>query len=240
MAGHSKWANIKHRKERMDNKRGKVFSRLVKEIVVASKLGGEDPATNPRLRLALQKARDGNLPKDNVEKAIMRGAGKLEGATYEEVRYEGHGPGGVALIVDCLTDNRNRTTAEIRHAFNKNNGSLGTDGSVTYMFERVGQLLYPPGGDGDAVVNAAIEAGASDYVVEEDGSVEVITDPNDFEHVMGQIDAAGQSPGTAEIVMRPSSSIPLGEGDWDRVGRLIDALEECDDTQQVYSNALPE
>ena len=236
MAGHSKWANIKHRKERVDNKRGKAFSRAVKEIYIAAKLGGEDAAANPRLRLALQKAREVNLPKDNIDKAIKRGTGKLEGSSYEEVRYEGYGPDGFAVIVDCLTDNRNRTTSEVRHAFSKHGGTLGTDGSVAYMFERVGQFLYAPGCDQDQVVELGVDAGAADYVIEDDGSVELLASPQDFEKIHAYL-AERQQPDAAEITMRPQSSVSLAGASGDKARRLLEALEDCDDTQQVYSNA---
>lgn len=237
MAGHSKWANIRHRKERMDNKRGKVFSRLVKEIFVAAKLGGEDPASNPRLRLALQKAKEANLPKDNIEKAIQRGVGKLDGATYQEVRYEGHGPSGIAVIVDCLTDNRNRTTAEVRHAFSKHGGTLGSDGSVAYMFDRVGQLIYPPQENSDAVVDKAIELGASDFTVEDNGSVEVLVDTENFHDVVQKMEEGGLAPDTAELIMRPNSNVPVDDDTASKVQNLLDALEDCDDTQNIYCNA---
>ena len=236
MAGHSKWANIKHRKERVDNKRGKAFSRAVKEIYIAAKLGGEDVGANPRLRLALQKAREVNLPKDNIEKAIKRGAGKLEGSNYEEIRYEGYGADGLAVIVDCLTDNRNRTTSEVRHAFTKHGGNLGTEGSVAYMFERVGQFLYAPGCDPDQIVELAIEAGADDYAVEPDGSVELVASAQDFEQVLAYLEER-QRPDTAEIIMRPQNSVSLEGDSGAKARRLLDALEDCDDIQQVYSNA---
>lgn len=237
MAGHSKWANIKHRKERMDNKRGKEFSRLVKEIYVAARLGGDDPATNPRLRLALQKAKEGNLPKDNMDKAIARGAGKLEGVAYEEIRYEGYGPAGIALIVDCLSDNRNRTTSEVRHAFSKHGGTLGTDGSVAFMFERVGQLLFAPGCDVDKLVELAIEAGARDFVADADGSLEIVSDTDSFEAVIEALEGAKASPASAAIVMRANNIIEVSDEVGAKVQRLIEALENCDDTQQIYSNA---
>lgn len=236
MAGHSKWANIRHRKERVDNKRGKVFSRLVKEIFVATKLGGEDPSSNPRLRLALSKSKEANLPKDNIEKAIKRGTGQLEGTSYEEIRYEGYGPEGVAIIVDCLTDNRNRTTAGIRHAFARNGGNLGTDGSVSFMFERVGQLLYAPGHNTSTLVDSAIEAGAKDFAVEDDGSVEVLSEPGEFHGVLHLLETK-HPPDSAELIMRPQIPIALNDDQADKVRRLLDALEDCDDTQHVYSNA---
>ena len=237
MAGHSKWANIKHRKERMDNKRGKIFSRLVKEIFVAAKLNGEDPGANPRLRLALQKAKEANLPKDNIDKAIRRGVGKLDGATYEEVRHEGYGPEGIAVIVDCLTDNRNRTTAEVRHAFTKYGGSLGTDGSVSYLFEWVGQLLYAPNLDTDILINKAIEAGARDFAVEEDDSVEIITDAATFHNVLQFMESNDVPPNAAELIMRSLTTQPLVNSASDKVRKLLEVLEDCDDTQHIYSNA---
>ena len=237
MAGHSKWANIKHRKERMDSKRGKAFSRLVKEIYVAARQGGEDSASNPRLRLALRKAKEANLPKENIEKAIQRGTGKLNGAAFQEIRYEGHGPSGIAMIVDCLTDNRNRTTAEVRHAFSKHGGSLGSDGSVSYLFERVGQLLYAPRENGDAVIEKAIELEARDFNQEEDGSTEVLVSTEGFHEFLQKMEEGGFAPDSAEIVMRPASNMPVDESTAGKVRKLLNALEECGDTQQVYSNA---
>ena len=238
MAGHSKWANIKHRKERVDNKRGKAFSRAVKEIAVAAQISGPDPAANPRLRLALQKAKQINLPNDNIDKAIKRGSGKLQAANYEEVRYEGYGPEGVAVIVDCLTDNRNRTLSEVRSAFTKNSGSLGTDGSVSYLFCRIGQIIYAPGCAQDAIAEAAIEAGAEDIVAEKDGSVEIITDSGSFHQVLDKLSKAGFASDAADLVMQPNSTVPIGENSAPKVRKMIAALENCDDTQQIHTNAV--
>lgn len=236
MAGHSKWANIRHRKERVDNKRGKVFSRLVKEITIAARLGGADPVSNPRLRLALSKGKEANLPKDNIDKAVKRGSGQLEGVNYEEARYEGYGPDGVAVIVDCMTDNRNRTTAEIRYAFSRNGGNLGTDGSVAFMFERVGQIIYAPSDDPDKIVNLAIEAGAKDYLVSEENSVEILTEPDDFHNVLQELDKEVTAY-AADIVMRAQTPLELATEAEDKVRKLLEAIEDCDDTQQVYCNA---
>src|SRR5574339_349166 len=206
MAGHSKWANIKHRKAAADAKKGKVFTRLIKEITVAAKLGGGDPNSNPRLRLAMDKAREANMAKDSVQNAIKRGTGQLEGVTYEEVRYEGYGPGGAAVIVDCLTDNRTRTVGEVRHAFTKNGGNLGTDGSVAFMFKHCGQFLFAPGTTTEEkLLEAALDAGAEDVVTDEDGTIEVLCAPVDFEKVKGALDKAGLRPEVAEITMRPST-----------------------------------
>ena len=204
MAGHSKWANIQHRKGAQDKKRGKLFTKLIREITVAAKLGGGDPDANPRLRLAIDKAKAQSMPKDNIERAVKRGAGELDGNDYQEIRYEGYGPGGTAVMVDCLTDNRNRTVAEIRHAFSKFGGNLGADGSVNYLFNHVGQLVYPPGSDEDAVMEGAIEAGAEDVIVDDDGSIEVLTEPGDFESVRDAMLAAGLEPASAELTMRAS------------------------------------
>ena len=236
MAGHSKWANIKHRKERMDNKRGQVFSRIVKEIYVAAKLSGTEPSSNPRLRLALQKAKDANLPKDNIDKALKRGSGQLEGAVYEQIRYEGYGPNGVAVIIDCVTDNRNRTTADIRYAFNKNNGSLGTDGSVVFLFDRVGQFLYSPSDNPDAIINSAIEAGVDDFSVEADGSVEILSSADKFLEVMQKLKDA-YPPDAADLIMRAQNPVLITDKQVIPIRKLLDALEDCEDTQEVYTNA---
>lgn len=236
MAGHSKWANIRHRKERVDNKRGKVFSRLVKEISIAAKLGGEDPLSNPRLRLALTKAKEANLPKDNIEKAIKRGSGQLDGVAFEEVRYEGYGPEGIAILVDCQTDNRNRSTAEVRHAFTRHGGNLGTDGSVAFMFERVGQILYAPSDETEKIINFAIEAGARDFITADDGSVELVTEADEFHEVLQTLEKE-IPPYSAELVMRPQMPVQLDKKQEEKVRKLLDALEDCDDTQQVYCNA---
>ncbi len=238
MAGHSKWANIQHRKGRQDARRGKLFTRLIKEITVAAKLGGADVSTNPRLRMAMEKASDANMPKDTVQKAIQRGAGGLDGATYDEIRYEGYGIGGAAIIVDCMTDNRTRTVAEVRHAFSKNGGNLGTDGSVAYLFKHCGQLLFAPGTSEDRVMEAAIEAGAEDIASDEEGGVEVICAPGDFAQVKQALDAAGLKAEVAEITMKPLTETELGGEDGTRMQKLLDALENLDDVQQVYTNAV--
>ena len=237
MAGHSKWANIQHRKGAQDKKRGKLFTKLIREITVAARIGGGDPAANPRLRLAVDKARSQSMPKDNIERAIKRGSGETEGADFQEIRYEGYGPGGTAVMVDCMTDNRNRTAAEVRHAFSKFGGNLGADGSVNYLFNHVGQLLYAAEADEDAIMEAAIEAGAEDVVVDDDGSIEVLTDPGEFESVRDAMQAAGHAPETAELTMRASTSSELGAKEAESMIKLLEVLEDLDDVQQVYSNA---
>lgn len=237
MAGHSKWANIQHRKGAQDKKRGKLFTKLIREITVAAKMGGGDPDANPRLRLAIDKAKGQSMPKDNIERAVKRGAGELEGSDYQEIRYEGYGPGGTAVMVDCLTDNRNRTVAEVRHAFTKFGGNLGADGSVNYLFNHVGQLVYPPGSDEDVVMEAAIEAGAEDVVVDDDGSIEVLTDPGDFETVRDAMLAAGLEPDTAALTMRASTASSLASKDAASMVKMLEMLEDLDDVQEVYSNA---
>ena len=237
MAGHSRWANIQHRKGRQDAKRGKIFTKLIKEITVAARLGGGDAGSNPRLRLALEKARAENLPGDNIQRAIQRGTGSLEGAAYEEVRYEGYGAGGAAVMVDCLTDNRTRTVAEVRHAFTKNGGNLGADGSVAYLFKHCGQVVFAPGTDEEGVMEAALEAGADDIVTNEDGSIEVISAPHDFEQVKAALEKAGLKPGIAEVTMKPSTEVALAGEDAARMRRLLDALENLDDVQEVYTTA---
>jgi YebC/PmpR family DNA-binding regulatory protein len=237
MAGHSKWANIQHRKGAQDKKRGKLFTKLIREVTVAAKMGGSDPVANPRLRLAIDKARAQSMPKDNIERAVKRGAGELEGAEYQEIRYEGYGPGGTAVMVDCLTDNRNRTVAEVRYAFSKNGGNLGADGSVNYLFNHVGLLFYPEGSDEDAIMEAAIEAGAEDIVVDDEGSIEVLTDPGDFERVRDAMRNAGHEPESAELTMRASTSAELDLDDAAAMVKLLEMLEDLDDVQEVYSNA---
>jgi YebC/PmpR family DNA-binding regulatory protein len=237
MAGHSKWANIQHRKGAQDKKRGKLFTKLIREITVAAKMGGGDPDANPRLRMAIDKAKSQSMPKDNIERAVKRGAGELDGAEYQEMRYEGYGPGGTAVMVDCLTDNRNRTVAEVRHAFSKFGGNLGADGSVNYLFNHVGQLLYDADVDEDAIMEAAIEAGAEDIVVDDDGSIEVLTDPGDFESVRDAMQAAGHAPESAELTMRASTNSELGAKEAESMIKLLEVLEDLDDVQQVYSNA---
>jgi YebC/PmpR family DNA-binding regulatory protein len=242
MAGHSKWANIQHRKNAQDAKRGKLFTRLIREITVAARMGGSsDPGANPRLRLAVDKALAANMPKDTIERAAKRGAGELDGVSYEEVRYEGYGPGGVAVMVDCMTDNRNRTVAEVRHAFSKCGGNLGTSGSVAFQFTETGVLSFPSGSDEDRIMELAVEAGAEDVVTNDDGSVEVLADPAAFEGVKRAITETGLEPEQAEITMRAESNAQLGLEDARKMVRLLDMLEDLDDTQEVYSNAdIPE
>ena len=237
MAGHSKWANIKHRKAAADAKKGKVFTRLIKEITVAARLGGGDADSNPRLRLALDKAREANMTKDSVTRAIQRGTGELEGVSYEEVRYEGYGPGGAAVIAECLTDNRTRTVAEVRHAFTKNGGNLGADGSVAYLFKHCGQFVFAPGAGEDKVMEAALEAGADDVVTNEDGSIEVVCAPLDFEKVKAGLEKAGLKPDAGEITMKPASETALAGSEAARMKSLLEALEGLDDVQDVYTTA---
>jgi len=240
MAGHSKWANIKHKKAAQDAKRGKVFTRLIKEITVASRMGGPDTDTNARLRLAIDKAYESNMPKDNVERAIKRGSGELEGVNYEEVRYEGYGIGGAAVMVDCMTDNKTRTVADVRHAFTKFGGNLGTDGSVAFLFKHCGQLVFAPGTNEDKVMEAALEAGAEDVVTNDDGSIEVICSPIDFVSVKQALDKAGLKPELAEVTMKPTTESELKGEDAAKMQKLIDALESLDDVQDVYTTALLE
>src|SRR5213082_2860973 len=225
MAGQSKWANIKHRKAAADAKKGKVFTRLIKEITVAARLGGGDPDTNPRLRLAIDKAREANMAKDSVQNAIKRGAGQLDGVTYDEARYEGYGPGGAAIMVDCLTDNRTRTVAEVRHAFTKNGGNLGSDGSVAYLFKHCGQFIFAPGTSEDQVMEATLEAGADDIFANDDGSVELVCVPADFQRVRDALERAGLKAELAEITMKPTGETELAAGEQARLQRLVDALE---------------
>jgi YebC/PmpR family DNA-binding regulatory protein len=238
MSGHSKWANIKHRKAAADAKKGKVFTRLIKEITVASKLGGADPNSNPRLRLALEKAREANMTKDSVQNAIKRGAGQLDGISYEEARYEGYGPGGAAVLVDCLTDNRTRTVAEVRHAFTKNGGNLGSDGSVSYLFHHVGQFVFAPGTSEDRVMEAALDAGAEDVVKNDDGSIELTCAPADFHAVKAALDKAGLRAELAEVTMKPTAESVLPRDESARLQRLLEALENLDDVQNVYTTAV--
>ncbi|RJQ49273.1 MAG: YebC/PmpR family DNA-binding transcriptional regulator [Gammaproteobacteria bacterium] len=241
MAGHSKWANIQHRKNAQDAKRGKIFTKLIREITVAARLGGGDAATNPRLRHAIDKALAQNMTRDTIERAAKRGAGTLEGVHYEEVRYEGYGPGGAAVMVDCMTDNRVRTVADVRHAFTKCGGNLGTDGSVSYLFSKNGVLSYAPGSDEDRIMTAALEAGAEDIITNDDGSIEVITAPNAFEQVKQAMTEAQLAPAHAEVTMRASTSAELSGEDAQKMAKLLDMLEDLDDVQNVYSNAdLPE
>jgi len=237
MAGHSKWANIRFRKGAQDAKRGKLFTKLIREITVSSRAGGGDPASNPRLRSAIEKAKSQSMPKDNIDRAIKRGTGADDGATYEEVRYEGYGPGGVAVMVDGLTDNRNRTVADIRHAFTKFGGNLGADGAVAYLFTHTGLLSFPAGADEEQIIDLAIEAGAADVVTNDDGSVDVLIDPNDFGGVKDSMTAAGLVPEQSEITMRASTSAALKVSEAETLLKLLDALDELDDVQQVYSNA---
>ena len=238
MAGHSKWANIKHRKAAADAKKGKVFTRLIKEITVAAKLGGADANSNPRLRLAMDKAREANMAKDSVQNAIKRGAGLLDGVSYEEIRYEGYGPGGAAVMVDCLTDNRTRTVAEVRHAFTKNGGNLGSDGSVAFLFRHCGQFVFAPGTSEDAVMEAGLDAGAEDVVKNDDGSVELICAPADFDAVKAALEKARLKPEIAEITMKPVNESAVAGGEAGRVRSLLEALEDLDDVQNVYSTAV--
>ncbi|HEX7404270.1 MAG TPA: YebC/PmpR family DNA-binding transcriptional regulator [Usitatibacter sp.] len=237
MAGHSKWANIQHRKGRQDAKRGKIFTRLIKEITVASRMGGGDPSMNPRLRLAVDKAYENNMPKDNVERAIKRGSGGLDGANYEEIRYEGYGTNGAALIVDCLTDNRVRTVAEVRHAFSKFGGNLGGEGSVAFLFTHCGQLLYAPGTSEEKLMDAALEAGAQDVIAHDDGSLEVVTTPHDFPAVKTALEKAGFKAELAEVTMKPVNETGMSADDMARMQKLLDALESLDDVQDVYTTA---
>ena len=238
MAGHSKWANIKHKKAAADAKRGKVFTRLIKEITVAARLGGGDPSANPRVRLAMDKATDQNRPKDTIERAIKRGAGGLEGAHYEEIRYEGYGINGAAVIVDAMTDNRTRTVADVRHAFSKYGGNLGTDGSVAFLFRHCGQIVFAPGASEEDVMEAAIDAGADDVVTNDDGSIEVLTGPNDFIAVRDRLAKAGLVPALAEVTMKPVTEIEMHGEDAQRMQKLLDALESIDDVQEVYTSAV--
>ena len=238
MSGHSRWANIRHKKAIADTKKGKVFTRLIKEVTVAARLGGADPAMNPRLRLAIDKAYDANMPKDTIERAAKRGAGGLEGVTYEEIRYEGYGLGGAAVMVDCMTDNRTRTVAEVRHAFAKHGGSLGTDGSVVFLFKHCGQFVFSPGTSEDKVMEAALEAGAEDVVANDDGSVEVICAPADFVAVKDGLAKAGLKPEFAEITMKPAAENVLKGEEGARMQKLLEALENVDDVQEVYTTAV--
>ncbi len=237
MAGHSKWANIQHRKSKVDAKRGKVFTRINRELSVASREGGSDPDANPRLRLAILKANAVNMPKDTIERTIKKAAGELEGVSYEEIRYEGYALSGVAVMVECLTDNRNRTVAEVRHAFSKHGGNLGTDGSVAYLFSKLGVLSFAPGANEDKVMEAALEAGADDVVVADDGSIEVITSPETYTEVVEKMTAAGLVPEESEITMRASVDVELDVETGRKVVSFLDILEDLDDTQAVYNNA---
>lgn len=240
MAGHSKWANIKHKKAATDAKRGKIWTRLIKEITVAARMGGGDANTNPRLRLAIEKAADANMPKDNVNRAVQRGSGGLEGVNYEEIRYEGYGIGGAAIIVDCMTDNRVRTVAEVRHAFSKFGGNMGTEGSVSFMFKHVGQFLFAPGVDEDKLMEAALEAGADDVIADDEGGFEVLCDPNAFAGVKETLEAGGFKADSAEVIMKPDTETVFTGEDALKMQKLLDALENLDDVQEVYTNAVIE
>jgi len=237
MSGHSKWANIQHRKNAQDARRGKLFTKLIREVTIATRQGGGDPSGNSRLRLAIDKAMGGNVPKDTIERAIKRAAGETDGQIIEEVRYEGYGPGGAAIMVECMTDNRNRTVAELRHAFAKCAGNLGTSGSVAYLFTQVGQISFPAGSDEDRLTEAALEAGAEDVVTNDDGSLDVLTAVEDFTTARDALLAAGLAPEQADVTMRPSTSVALGAKEAEQMVRLLEMLEDLDDVQQVYSNA---
>jgi len=237
MAGHSKWANIKHKKAAEDARRGKVFTKLIREITVAAREGGSERDANPRLRLAVDKAYAHNMPKDNVDRAIKKGAGELEGAAYEEARFEGYAPGGVAVMVDCMTDNRNRTVQEVRHAFSKHGGNLGTDGSVAFLFNRLGVLSYPGGTDDDALLEAALEAGADELVTNDDGSLDVLVAPDDFTAVRDAMVARGFAPDNAEVTMRAETDVEVSGDDAHTALRLLQFLDDLDDVQNVYTNA---
>jgi YebC/PmpR family DNA-binding regulatory protein len=237
MAGHSKWANIKHRKAAQDRKRGKVWTKLIREVTVAAREGGDDAGANPRLRLAMDKAFAANMPRDTVERAVKRGAGAGEGENYEEIRYEGYGPGGTALMVDCMTDNRNRTAADVRHAFTKHGGNLGTDGSVAYLFTKQGVVSFRPGTDEDLVMEAALEAGAEDVVTNDDDSLDVIISPEDFAAVKEALTAAGLDTEAAEVTYNAATQAELDRDTAEKLLKLVDALEDLDDVQDVYHNA---
>ena len=237
MAGHSKWANIQHRKGRQDEKRGKIWTRIIREITVAARQGGGDPAANPRLRLAIDKAKAANMPADRIKYNIDKASGTLEGINYEEIRYEGYGIGGAAIIVDTMTDNRVRTVAEVRHAFSKYGGNMGTEGSVAFQFKHCGQLIFAPGTSEDKVMEVALEAGAEDVIADDDGAIEVLTAPGDFEAVRDALEAAGLKPEVAEVTMRAENTIELAGDDAARMQKLLDMIEELDDVQDVYHNA---
>ncbi|MGC4395861.1 YebC/PmpR family DNA-binding transcriptional regulator [Hydrogenophaga sp. T2] len=237
MAGHSKWANIQHRKGRQDEKRGRIWTRLTREIIVAARSGGGDVAMNPRLRLAIEKAKAANMPADNIKRNVDKATGALDGVNYEEIRYEGYGIGGAAIIVDTMTDNRVRTVAEVRHAFSKHGGNLGTDGSVAFQFKHCGQLVFAPGTSEDAVMEVALEAGAEDVITDGDGAIEVLTSPGDFEAVKNALEAKGLKPEIAEVTMRAENTIALAGDDAARMQKLLDVLEDLDDVQNVFHNA---
>ncbi len=238
MAGHSKWANIQHRKGRQDEKRGKAWTRVIREIMVAAREGGGDPSANPRLRLAIDKAKAVNLPADTVKRNIDKATGNLEGASYEEIRYEGYGIGGAAILVDCMTDNRVRTVAEVRHALSKHGGNLGSEGSVAFQFRHCAQFVFAPGASEDRVMEAALDAGADDVIVDDDGAVEVVAPPAAFDAVKAALGAAGLEPEVAEVTMRAENTVDLDGEDAERMQKLLDVLEDLDDVQNVYHNAL--
>ena len=238
MAGHSKWANIQHRKGRQDAKRGKLWTKIIREVTVAARAGGADPDTNPRLRLAWDKATAANMPKDNIQRAIARGAGGNDGDNYDEIRYEGYGVAGAAVIVDCMTDNRTRTVADVRHAFSKNGGNLGQDGCVAYMFKHCGQFLFAPGTSEDAVMEVALEAGADDVLVDEEGVIEVTCEPGAYPGVKEAFERRGLAPEMSDIVMKPENEVSLEGDDAQKMQKLLDALESLDDVQEVYTNAV--
>lgn len=240
MAGHSKWANIQHRKGRQDAKRGKIFTKIIKEITVAARLSGGDISMNPRLRAAVAEAKEENMPADNIMRAIKKGTGELEGVNYEEIRYEGYGINGAAIIIDCLTDNKQRAVADVRHALTKFGGNLGTDGSVAFMFKHCGSLVFEPGISEDKVMEIALEAGAEDVVTDEDGSIEVITAPNDFITVKEALEAAGLKPVLSEVTMKPLNEVEFAGEDAIKMQKILDALEDLDDVQDVYTTALIE
>ncbi|SHE29206.1 DNA-binding regulatory protein, YebC/PmpR family [Lampropedia hyalina DSM 16112] len=237
MAGHSKWANIQHRKGRQDEKRGRIWTRLIREIIVAARAGGGDPAANPRLRLAIDKAKAANMPADNIKRNIDKATGNLEGVTYEEIRYEGYGIGGAAIIVETMTDNRQRTVAEVRHAFSKYGGNMGTEGSVAFQFQRVGQFIFAPGTDEDKVMEVALEAGANDVITDDEGAIEVLTEPTEFEVVQAALQAAGLVAEVAEVTMRADNTIALEGEDAEKMQKLLDVIEDLDDVQDVFHNA---
>ena len=237
MAGHSKWANIQHRKGRQDEKRGKIWTRVIREITVAARLGGADLALNPRLRLAVDKAKAANMPADTVKKNIDKATGNLEGVHYDEIRYEGYGIGGAAVIIDTMTDNKVRTVAEVRHVFSKYGGNLGTDGSVSFQFRHCGQIVFAPGTSEDKVMEVALEAGADDVITDDDGAIEVLTSPHDFEAVKAALEAAGLKPEVAEVTMRPENTVELAGEDAVRMQKLLDMIEDLDDVQAVFHNA---
>ncbi|WP_138515353.1 YebC/PmpR family DNA-binding transcriptional regulator [Rhodoferax bucti] len=237
MAGHSKWANIQHRKGRQDEKRGKIWTRIVREITVAARQGGGDPAMNPRLRLAIEKAKAANMPADRVKYNVDKATGSLDGISYEEIRYEGYGIGGAAIIVDTMTDNKVRTVAEVRHAFSKHGGNMGTEGSVAFQFKHVGQLIFAPGTSEDKVMEVALEAGAEDVITDDEGAIEVLTAPADFEAVKAALEAAGLNAEVATVTMRAENTIELSGDDAERMQKLLDVLEDLDDTQDIFHNA---